>query len=305
MSAPIVETGKRVPAAPLVVNEAGTRPPAGPVVVKIGGAAGVDLENVCADVAELVQRGERVAVVNGGSEAGEQLLRALSLARPEVTTASGNVVRLTHPQTLRVLMMAWVGDVNKRVVLALLARGVPALGLCGADGQVLLARRRPPLKIHDAGRVRIDREHLAGELTRVDAPLLELLMERGYVPVLCPPAVTSEGTLVNVDADHVAAATAAALGARALVILSNVPGLLRDVRDAASLVRESDDVEGCMALAAGRMRYKLEAARRALEGGVPAVHVSASREPRPVFSALEASAGTKLVSRAARALAGT
>ncbi len=279
---------------------AGTQAAARPVVVKIGGAAGVDLENVCADVAELVQRGERVTVVNGGSDAGEQLLRALSLERPEVTTASGNVVRLTYERTLRVLMMAWVGDVNKRVVLALLARGIPALGLCGADGRVLRARRRPPLKIHDAGRVRIDREHLAGEVTQVDASLLDVLMERGHVPVLCPPAVTSEGTLVNVDADHVAAATAAALEARALVILSNVPGLLRDVRDASSLVRESDDVEGCMALAAGRMRYKLEAARRALEGGVPVVHLSASSQSRPVFAALEGAAGTKLTSRVAR-----
>ncbi|RKH54708.1 [LysW]-aminoadipate kinase [Corallococcus llansteffanensis] len=269
-----------------------------PLVVKIGGAAGVDLENVCADVAELVQRGERVVVVNGGSDAGERLLGALGMERPEVTTANGNVVRLTYAPTLRALTMAWVGEVNKAVVLALLAKGVTALGLCGADGRMLTARRRPPLKLQTGdGRMRIDREHLAGEVSAVNTALLGTLLEGGYVPVVCPPAVTEEGVLVNVDADAVASAIAAAVGARALVILSNVPGLLSDPKDPATLVRASDDVQGCMALAGGRMRYKLEAVRRALEGGVPTAYVSASRVARPVFSALEEAGGTKFTLR--------
>ena len=269
-----------------------------PLVVKIGGAAGVDLENVCADVAELVQRGERVIVVNGGSDAGERLLGALGMERPEVTTANGNVVRLTYAPTLRALTMAWVGEVNKAVVLALLAKGVTALGLCGADGRVLTARRRPPLKLQTGdGRMRIDREHLAGEVSEVNTALLGTLLEGGYVPVVCPPAVTQEGVLVNVDADAVASALAAAVGARALIILSNVPGLLADPKDPATLVRASDDVQGCMALAGGRMRYKLEAVRRALEGGVPTAYVSASRVARPVFSALEEAGGTKFTLR--------
>ncbi|MBZ4400281.1 [LysW]-aminoadipate kinase [Myxococcus sp. AS-1-15] len=267
-----------------------------PLVVKIGGAAGVDLENVCADVAELRQRGERVVVVNGGSEAGDSLLASLGMERTEALTASGNVVRLTNEATLRVLTMAWVGDVNKRAVLALLSRGVPALGLCGADGRVLVARRRPPLKIQDGTRTRIDRTHLAGEMTEVNTRLLGMLMDAGQTPVVCPPAVTEDGVLVNVDADQVAAAIAAALGARALVMLSNVAGLLEDPTDPSSLIRESDEVERVMGFARGRMRYKLEAARRALAGGVRSAHVTASAAPRPVLSALAGEAGTKLTS---------
>ncbi|HZH15288.1 MAG TPA: [LysW]-aminoadipate kinase [Archangium sp.] len=265
----------------------------GPIVVKIGGAAGVDLENVCDDVAELVRQGERVIVVNGGSDAGERLLKLYSLERPEVTTPTGNVVRLTNATTLRILMMAWVGEVNKRIVLALGERGISGLGMCGADGRVLIARRRPPLKINDNGRVRIDREHLAGEITSVNTGLLGVLLEQGHVPVLCPPAVTEDGVLVNADADQVAASIATALGARAFVMLSNVPGLLENPNEPLTLVRRSDDVEGCMQLAAGRMRYKLDAARKALQGGVPSVYVSSSRVPRPVFVALTEESGTK------------
>lgn len=270
-----------------------------PVVVKIGGAAGVDLDNVCADVAELTRRGQPAIVVNGGSDAGDGLLKALSLQRAEVKTASGNVVRLTNAATLRVLTMAWVGDVNKRAVVSLQARGVRALGLCGADGGVLVARRRPPLKISDGGRTRIERDHLAGDITTVNAPLLRLLLDQGYVTVVCPPAITEDGCLVNVDADHVAASIATSLGARALVMLSNVPGLMEDPADPSTLVRRSDDVEGCMRFAAGRMRYKLDAARKALHGGVPAVHVSSSRAERPVFSALAEGAGTVFTARSA------
>jgi [amino group carrier protein]-L-2-aminoadipate 6-kinase len=268
-------------------------PSLGPIVVKIGGAAGVDLENVCDDVAELVRQGERVIVVNGGSDAGERLLKLYSLERPEVTTPTGNVVRLTNAATLRILMMAWVGEVNKRIVLALGERGVSGLGMCGADGRVLIARRRPPLKINDNGRVRIDREHLAGEIQSVNTQLLGTLLDQGHVPVLCPPAITEDGVLVNADADQVAASIATALRARAFVMLSNVPGLLENPNEPLTLVRYSDDVEGCMQLAAGRMRYKLDAARKALQGGVPSVYVSSSRVPRPVFVALTEESGTK------------
>jgi acetylglutamate/LysW-gamma-L-alpha-aminoadipate kinase len=266
----------------------------GPLIVKIGGAAGVDLENVCNDVSQLVRQGERVVVVNGGSEAGERLLKLHALERPEVSTLSGNVVRLTNSVTLRILMMAWVGEVNKRIVLALGERGLSGVGLCGADGRVLLAKRRSPLKVNDGGRIRIDREHLAGEIHSVNTRLLESLLEQGHVPVVCPPAVTEDGVLVNADADQVAASLALALGARALVMLSNVPGLLENPDEPLTLVRHSDDVEGCMRLATGRMRYKLDAARKALQGGVPSVYVSSSRVPRPVFVALTEESGTKL-----------
>ena len=272
-------------------QDRGARPP---LVVKIGGAAGVDLDNVCLDVAELTRRGEHVVVVNGGSDAGDGLLKALSMERTEAMTASGNVVRLTNSATLRVLTMAWVGDVNKRAVISLLAQNVSGLGLCGADGRLLLARRRPPLKVQEAGRTRIEREHVAGEIIEVNTRLLGLLLEQGHVPVVCPPAVTVDGVLVNVDADQAAAAIATALGARALVMLSNVPGLLEDPKNPATLVRWSDDLPRAMELATGRMRYKLEAARRALAGGVPVVHVSGAGVPRPVLSALTCEAGTKL-----------
>jgi acetylglutamate/LysW-gamma-L-alpha-aminoadipate kinase len=278
--------------APLPSSNPGD-PDIRPIVVKIGGAAGVDLENVCDDVVELIRSGERVVVVNGGSEAGERVLKAFSLERPAVTTPTGVVVRLTHATTLRVLMMAWVGEVNKRVVLALAERGIPSVGLCGADGRLLVAKRRPPLKINDGGRVRIDREHLAGEIHSVNTSLLATLMGQGYVPVVCPPAITEEGVLVNADADQIAASIATALGARALVMLSNVPGLLENPDEPLTLVRSSDDIEGCMPLAVGRMRYKLDAARKALQGAVPSVYVSSSRVPRPVFVALTEESGTK------------
>ena len=269
------------------------------IVVKIGGAAGVDIDGACEDIAELTRWGVRVVVVNGGSRAGEILLKAHGLERPEVQLASGNIVRLTNAAVLRVLTMAWVGDVNKRIVEALLMRGVSALGLCGADGRMLLARRRAPLKISDGVRTRIERDHLAGEITSVNKQLLKSLHDQGHVPVLCPPAVTEDGCLVNVEADHVAASVAASLNTQTLIFLSNVPGLLEDPKDPSTLVRETNDVAHCMRFATGRMRYKMDATRKALQCGVPTVHISSSRVPRPVFAALAGQAGTKFTLKVA------
>lgn len=273
----------------------------GAIVVKIGGAAGVDIGAVCEDIAELARQGVQAVIINGGSNAGDTLLRSHGLERPEVRLASGNVVRITSAAALRVLTMAWVGDVNKRIVEALLMRGVSALGLCGADGRVLLAQRRPPLKIREGGRTRIERDHVAGEITSVNTRLLKSLHDQGHVPVLCPPAVTEDGFPVNVDADLAAACVAASLGIRTLVFLSNVPGLLEDPKNPSTLVRQSDDLARCMHLATGRMRYKLEATRKALQGGVSTVHISSSDVPRPVFAALSGHAGTRFTLPEARA----
>ena len=273
----------------------------GSIVVKIGGAAGVDIGAACEDIAELARRGVRVVIVNGGSDAGDTLLKTHGLERPEVRLTSGNVVRVTSAAALRVLTMAWVGDVNKRIVEALLMRGVSALGLCGADGRVLLAQRRPPLKISEGVRTRIERAHLAGEITSVNTRLLKSLHDQGHVPVLCPPAVTEDGCLVNVDADLAAASVAAALGIQTLIFLSNVPGLLEDPADPSTLVRQSDDMARCMRFATGRMRYKLEAARKALQGGVSTVHISSSAVPHPIFAALAGQAGTRFTLQQASA----
>ncbi len=113
-------------------------------------------------------------------------------------------------------------------------------------------------------------------------------MSAGLVPVVGPPAMTATGEIVNVDADGVAATVAGAIGATALVLLTNVPGLLRDKDDPSTLIPRlrPDEVDGVLPLATGRMRKKLLAARDAVRAGVPQVVIAPSKVDRPVERAL-------------------
>src|ERR687884_333815 len=181
--------------------------PGSTVVIKLGGAtfdgAGAPLE----EVAALVRAGMRVVLVHGGGPLITQWLERLG-----VQTQFQDGVRVTDEPALEVATMVLRGLVNTGVVASLARHGVSAMGLSGADGGLLRARRRPELG-------------LVGEVEKVDAAELQLLLDRGVVPVIAPLGLDTEGTLLNINADMAAAAVAAALGADAALFLTDVPGV--------------------------------------------------------------------------------
>jgi acetylglutamate/LysW-gamma-L-alpha-aminoadipate kinase len=124
---------------------------------------------------------------------------------------------------------------------------------------------------------------------KINTALLTLLLDHGYTPVLCPPGLSYESEIINVDGDRAAAVLATACKAETLVILSNVPGLLRDVNDANSLVQGIDKahIASYMALAQGRMKKKVMGAAEALEQGVGTVILGDARLEHPIQQALQ------------------
>ena len=257
------------------------------IVVKIGGGGGVDLEACCDDVARLRAGGERVALVHGGSAAATRLGEALGHAPRFLTAPSGVRSRYTDARTLEIFTLA-LGGVNAEIVARLQARGVDALGLSGIDGRVLEGRRKEAVVAVEDGRRRVIRDDRSGTVEQVNTPLLCTLLETGYVPVLSPPALSPDGP-INVDADRAAALVASALGADTLVLLTNVPGLLRDPADPGTRVhqvRGDAAMEAALEIAAGRMHIKVLAARAALHGGVARVVIADGRRDRPVARAL-------------------
>lgn len=253
------------------------------IVVKVGGSAGIDREAVAADVAELAGTGERLVLVHGASAGTDALARALGHEAPTITSPSGHTSRRTDRRTLEIFAMAALGMETVRYVELLRARGARAVGLFGA-----LAGPRKNVRSVEAGRVVLLRDDHTGKVETVDVPLLSALLERGAVPVLPPLALSPDGEALNVDGDRAAAAVAAALGAEALIILTNVPGLLRELGDPASLVAEATADEAD-ALAVGRMKKKTLAAREALAGGVRGVRLASGAVARPVRAALDGS----------------
>ncbi|MBK7404103.1 MAG: [LysW]-aminoadipate kinase [Phycisphaerales bacterium] len=263
------------------------------VVIKIGGGAGIELAPVLAEIAGMVREGSSVVLVHGGSAELDALSHALGHPPQTITSASGHTSRRTDRRTLEMFEMAYCGKVNKQIVEHLQRGGVDAVGLSGIDGAIWRAERKGAIRAVEEGRTVMIRDDLSGRVTGVNATLLGSLLELGYMPVLTPPALAEGGVAVNVDADRAAAATAAALGADELLLLSNVPGVLRDPADPSSLIRSASEVgaEAVAAAAGGRMKNKVLAAEEALLGGVRRVVIGSANGATPVANA-RAGAGT-------------
>lgn len=264
-------------------------------VIKVGGALGTTFSSVCNDIHALTSRGETVVVVHGGSAEANALGQQLGHPPRYLTSSTGMRSRYTDAATLDVLTLAMVGRVKPLIVAQLAGLGVRAIGLTGIDGVLVSAEKTPPVRAILDDRLRVVRDDLTGRIASINSELLDLLINGGYVPVVSPPVIDLNNGPLNIDADRLAAAIAVALRADQLLILSDVPGLLRDINDPASLVRSipAGAIDEYMELARGRMRVKLQAARDAINGRVARVVLGDGRGSSPVLAALDG-AGTTL-----------
>ena len=262
------------------------------IVVKVGGGAGIDVDAVLQDVAQRWKNGEKLVLVHGASDETNQLSERLGIPPRFVTSVSGHVSRFTDEATLDAFAMA-SGKLNLRAVETLQRMGCNAVGLTGVDGRLLEGTRKDTIKAVVDGKKVMIRGDRTGTIETVNAGLLRLLLDHGYLPVVTVPAISTAGEAVNADADRAAAAIAVALGAESLVILSNVPGLLRDVADPSSLVARVPlaELAQAAALAQGRFKKKILGAEEALAGGVGRVAYATANREAPVSAAL-AGAGT-------------
>jgi acetylglutamate kinase len=232
------------------------------VVIKYGGAA-MDRAPLARpfaqDVALLLHSGISPVIVHGG---GPQVTEMSTQLGIETTFVDG--LRVTDAATLDVATMVLAGKLNTGVVSNLLSGDVPAVGLSGVDGGLLLARRQTA---PDIGFV--------GEVVSVNAGVARTLMDREYVPVIASIAMDEFGQAYNVNADVVAAELAVSLGAEKLVFINDVPGVIGAGGDLLSelgaqevldLLAEGDAI-------AGGMIPKLESAVRALKAGISRVHL--------------------------------
>jgi [amino group carrier protein]-L-2-aminoadipate 6-kinase len=258
------------------------------IVVKIGGSAGVDLDAVCRDLAQLTKAGQQLILVHGGSHETNLLSEKLGKPPRFVTSVSGMESRYTDRETLEIFEMVYAGKVNKGIVERLQKLGVNAVGLSGMDGRLLEGKRKDTIKIIENGKMKVLRDDYTGRVEKANTGLIYLLLHNGYMPVITPPAISDESDAINVDGDRAAAVLAEALQADTLLLLSNVPGLLRNVHDAATMIRHVDqgDIDDVMEFAQGRMKKKVLGAKEALAAGVQRVIIGDGRRASPISDAL-------------------
>ncbi|MDX1522741.1 MAG: [LysW]-aminoadipate kinase [Anaerolineae bacterium] len=258
------------------------------IILKIGGSEGIDYDLIVDDVAELVKEGQPLILIHGGSALTNKVAKQLGHPPEFVTSVSGFTSRRTDRRTLEIFEMVYCGQMNKGIVEKLQMRGVNAVGLSGLDGRIWQGPRKGAIKVIQNGRRRVLRDDYTGKVEVVNTALLERLLDAGVFPVLTPPAVSYDGEAINVDGDRAAAATAAAFQAEALIILSNVPGLLENFPDEASLIRHipSAKIDQFMSVAEDRMKKKVMGAQEALAQGIGRVVFADGRVEQPVRRAM-------------------
>jgi acetylglutamate/LysW-gamma-L-alpha-aminoadipate kinase len=265
------------------------------IVIKVGGGKELNVDAIVADIAALRGAGQPLLLVHGGAEMTNDVAEALGHPAQFVTSESGYVSRRTDRRTLEIFEMVYCGQLNKMWVEKLQHVGVNAVGLSGLDGRIFEGKRKESLRIRINGKRLVLRDDWTGTVERVNTHLLNLLLSSGYLPVLTPPGASEQGEAINVDGDRAAAMVAAAFHAEALVILSNVPGLLRAFPDESTLIGEIPraEAEDFMQYAEGRMKKKVMGAVEAIGEGVQRVILADGRIDQPITRAL-AGGGTQI-----------
>ncbi len=258
------------------------------LVIKVGGGRGINYDAVCKDLAELYHRGEKCVLVHGGSHETNVISEKLGKPPAFVTSTSGYESRFTDRETLEIFEMVYCGKVNTTIVEKLQALEVQAIGLSGVDGRLMEGIRKESIKVIEHGKKKILKGDFTGKVEKINTALIELLLKAGYMLAISPPAISYQHEAINVDGDRAAAKIAEALKAEKLIILSNVPGLLKDISDESSLIRSigKEGIDEHMNYAKGRMKKKIMAAKEALAGGVGQVILADARVDKPISEAL-------------------
>ena len=261
-------------------------------VVKAGGGVFGDLEATRAlieQIAILHYFGVRVVFVHGG---GPQLTEVTEALGVPTRMVAGR--RVTDEKSIDVTAMVLNGLINTRILGICREFEIAAVGVSGVAAGLVRAHRRPPVRVDGTGET-VDYGYV-GDIDAVDAQVLAKLLDNGLMPVVSPLSADAKGVLLNINADTVAAAIGAALGAEKLILCTGAPGILEKVDDPGSLISYTD-LQGLETLRAGGsiqdgMLPKVKAIEDAIRGGVRRVHVISYKAPEGILAEVFTNEGT-------------
>ena len=258
------------------------------VVVKYGGNAMINeslKQQVMEDIVLLSLIGVRVVLVHGG---GPEITETMKKMGKESVFVDG--LRVTDRETVDIVQMVLAGRINKSLVNLLEVKGGRAIGLSGMDDRLIVARQKD------------ERLGYVGTVTRVNVRPVVDLLEKGYIPVVSTLGCDEQGNIYNINGDTAAAAVAGALGARRLILMTDIDGILRDPSDPQSLipvltVAQARQLQG-EGVISGGMIPKVECCVSAIDSGVKKVIILDGRVPHALLMELltDQGAGTMIQS---------
>lgn len=253
-------------------------------IIKIGGGKELNLKGIISDLATLQ---EKFIIVHGANALRDELAQKLNYQKRIVTSISGYDSVFSTEETIDLMMMAYAGLKNKRIVELCQQFGINAVGLSGLDGKVIQGKRNSGIKVRENGKTLLLRD-FSGKPKSINIALLNLLMDNGYTPVLSVPIIDENNFAINSENDDIVALLQNELKAEKNISLIEAPGFLLDKNDPSSLIAKisKSELSSMEEKVEGRMKRKILALRKLFEAGDTTVIISDGRTEHPILDAL-------------------
>ena len=251
------------------------------ILIKYGGHAMIDdeaMSSTARDTVLLKYVGMKPLIVHGG---GPEITRSMDKLGKEPKFIKG--LRVTDEETMEIIEMVLVGKISTDIVSQLIKHDGDAISVSGKDSSLIFAHKKEVSKIDEE----IVDLGLVGEVDKVNSKLLETFLENDYIPVISPVGIAEDGTSLNLNADTAAGEVASAVDSEKLIILTDVPGVLRDPLDPSSLIHKirisevPDLIE--QGIISGGMIPKIETCVKAIENGVKSCHIIDGRKKHSIL----------------------
>ena len=254
------------------------------IIIKIGGGRDINIQGIIADLAAL---SEKFIIVHGANALRDKLAEDLGQTKQVLTSVKGYSSVYSDEKMIDVMMMAYAGLRNKRIVEMCQQHGINAVGLSGVDGKVVQGKRNRGIRVMQNGKQKIVRDY-SGKPEIVNKAFLHLLLDNGYVPVLTVPIIDEHNTAINTENDDVVRVLQKSVQADTIVNLIEAPGFLKDKNDERSVIRKISpaELESHEQQVEGRIKRKMLSLKRLFEHGATRVIISDGRSEHPVADAL-------------------
>ena len=254
------------------------------LIIKIGGGAGINLKGIMTDLAEIT---EPYIIIHGANAVRDKLAEELNQPKKVITSVSGYSSVFSDETALDIMMMAYAGLKNKRIVELCQQNGINAVGLSGLDGKLIQGERNKGIRVKEGGKLKIVRD-FSGKPRSINASLLRLLLNNGYTPVLSVPIIDENNTAINTENDDIVTVLQETIRADKIIQLIEAPGFLDKKDDPDSLILKisQSELPQREAQVEGRMKRKMLALRKLFETGAHRVIISDGRVEHPIKDAL-------------------
>ncbi len=261
------------------------------MIIKIGGGEKINLTGIIEDLSKL---NEKCIIIHGANKLRDELLEKLNIEKNIITSVSGFSSVLSDDKLMDVLIMAYAGLKNKRIVELCQMNGLNAIGLTGIDGGLIKGKKNKGIRVRENGKLKIIRDN-SGKAFEVNVDLLQYLLEHNYLPVLTVPILAEDGKALNSENDDITALLSNTLSADKVIQFIEAPGLLRDFNDENSLINNlsKSELKLMVENSNGRIKRKLYALLKLFNNNnSPKVIIADGRVENPLIKALNNSGTT-------------